>query len=71
MKNQTVIENHGSVKGCYYCRALFWTENMKFLHATGKWKGIKGSKGKTAALANLSPGTIQSSKYVGTFELAK
>lgn len=49
-------------------------KTMKFLHGTGKWKGIKGeAKGKTSAVGRMiEPGTIQScSRYVGTFELAK
>jgi len=47
---------------------------MKFLHGTGKWKGIKGeAKGKTTATGKfIAPGTIQScSRYIGTFELPK
>ncbi len=49
-------------------------KTMKFLHGTGKWKGIKGeAKGKTSAVGRMiEPGTIQScSRYAGTFELAK
>jgi hypothetical protein len=49
-------------------------KTMKFLHGTGKWKGIKGeAKGKTTAIGKfIAPGTIQScSRYVGTFELPK
>jgi len=49
-------------------------KTMKFLHGTGKWKGIKGeAKGKTTATGKfIAPGTIQScSRYVGTFELVK
>jgi len=49
-------------------------KTMKFLHGTGKWKGIKGeAKGKTTATGKfIAPGTIQScSRYIGTFELAK
>jgi hypothetical protein len=49
-------------------------KTMKFLHGTGKWKGIKGeAKGKTTASGKfIAPGTIQScSRYVGTFELPK
>ncbi len=49
-------------------------KTMKFLHGTGKWKGIKGeAKGKTSAIGKMiEPGTIQScSRYVGTFELQK
>jgi len=49
-------------------------KTMKFLHGTGKWKGIKGeAKGKTTATGKfIVPGTIQScSRYVGTFELPK
>ena len=49
-------------------------KTMKFLHGTGKWKGIKGeAKGKTTATGKfIAPGTIQScSRYVGTFELPK
>jgi len=49
-------------------------KTMKFLHGTGKWKGIKGeAKGKTTAPGKpIVPGTVQScSRYVGTFELQK
>ena len=49
-------------------------KTMKFLHGTGKWKGIKGeAKGKTTAIGKfIAPGTIQAcSRYVGTFELPK
>jgi|MudIll2142460700_1097286.scaffolds.fasta_scaffold35818_2 hypothetical protein len=49
-------------------------KTMKFLHGTGKWKGIQGeAKGKTTATGKfIAPGTIQScSRYVGTFELVK
>jgi hypothetical protein len=49
-------------------------KTMKFLHGTGKWKGIKGeAKGKTTATGKfIAPGTIQScSRYNGTFELQK
>jgi hypothetical protein len=49
-------------------------KTMKFLHGTGKWKGIKGeAKGKTTAAGKfIAPGTIQScSRYIGTFELPK
>jgi hypothetical protein len=49
-------------------------KTMKFLHGTGKWKGIKGeAKGKTTAIGKfIAPGTIQTcSRYVGTFELQK
>jgi len=49
-------------------------KTMKFIHGTGKWKGIKGeAKGKTSAIGRMiEPGTIQScSRYVGTFELGK
>ena len=49
-------------------------KTMKFLHGTGKWKGIKGeAKGKTTAAGKPSaPGTFQAcSRYVGTFELPK
>ncbi len=49
-------------------------KTMKFLHGTGKWKGIKGeAKGKTTATGKfIAPGTIQScSRYVGTFDLQK
>jgi hypothetical protein len=49
-------------------------KTMKFLHGTGKWKGIKGeAKGKTTAVGKfIAPGTIQScSRYVGTFDLQK
>lgn len=49
-------------------------KTMKFLHGTGKWKGIKGeAKGKTSVIGKMiEPGTIQScSRYAGTFELQK
>lgn len=49
-------------------------KTMKFLHGTGKWKGIKGgAKGKTSAAGKpITQGTFQScSRYVGTFELAR
>jgi hypothetical protein len=49
-------------------------KTMKFLHGTGKWKGIKGeAKGKTTAIGKpVAPGTFQAcSRYVGTFELPK
>jgi len=49
-------------------------KTMKFLHGTGKWKGIKGeAKGKTTATGKpIAPGTIQScSRYIGTFDLPK
>jgi hypothetical protein len=49
-------------------------KTMKFIHGTGKWKGIKGeAKGKrTAAGKPVVPGTFQAcSRYVGTFELPK
>ena len=49
-------------------------KTMKFLHGTGKWKGIKGeAKGKTTAAGKpIVPGTFQAcSRYVGTFELVK
>ena len=49
-------------------------KTMKFLHGTGKWKGIKGeTKGKTTATGKfIAPGTIQTcSRYAGTFELEK
>ena len=49
-------------------------KTMKFIHGTGKWKGIKGeAKGKTTAIGKfIAPGTIQAcSRYVGTFELPK
>ena len=49
-------------------------KTMKFLHGTGKWKGIKGeAKGKTTAIGKfIAPGTIQTcSRYVGTFDLQK
>ena len=49
-------------------------KTMKFLHGTGKWKGIKGeAKGKTTAIGKfIAPGTIQScSRYIGIFELPK
>ena len=49
-------------------------KTMKFIHGTGKWKGIKGeAKGKTTAAGKpVAPGTFQAcSRYVGTFELPK
>ncbi len=49
-------------------------KTMKFLHGTGKWKGIKGeAKGKTATIGKfIAPGTVQScSRYVGSFEVSK
>jgi hypothetical protein len=49
-------------------------KTMKFLHGTGKWKGIKGeAKGKTTAIGRpVVPGTFQAcSRYAGTFELPK
>ncbi len=49
-------------------------KTMKFIHGTGKWKGIKGeAKGKTTAAGKpAAPGTFQAcSRYVGTFELVK
>ena len=49
-------------------------KTMKFLHGTGKWKGIKGeAKGKATATGKfIVPGTFQAcSRYVGTFELLK
>jgi hypothetical protein len=49
-------------------------KTMKFLHGTGKWKGIKGeAKGKTTAAGKpIVPGTFQAcSRYIGTFELVK
>ena len=49
-------------------------KTMKFLHGTGKWKGIKGeAKGKMIAIGKpVAKGTVQTcSRYVGTFELAK
>jgi hypothetical protein len=49
-------------------------KTIKFIHGTGKWKGIKGeAKGKTTAIGKfIAPGTIQAcSRYVGTFELPK
>ena len=49
-------------------------KTMKFLHGTGKWKGIKGeAKGKTTSIGKpVAPGTFQAcSRYVGTFELPK
>jgi hypothetical protein len=49
-------------------------KTMKFLHGTGKWKGIKGgAKGKTSAAGKMiAPGTFQAcSRYIGTFELPK
>ena len=49
-------------------------KTMKFLHGTGKWKGIKGeAKGKTTAAGKpVAPGTFQAcSRYIGTFELPK
>jgi hypothetical protein len=45
----------------------------KFLHGTGKWKGIKGS-GKLEIIAQgkpITPGTFQNCKATGTFELPK
>ena len=49
-------------------------KTMKFLHGTGKWKGIKGeAKGKTTTTGKpVAPGTFQGcSRYTGTFELPK
>ena len=49
-------------------------KTMKFLHGTGKWKGIKGeAKGKTTVAGRPAvPETIQAcSRYVGIFELPK
>ena len=49
-------------------------KTMKFMHGTGKWKGIKGeAKGKTTAAGRpAAPETMQAcSRYIGTFELAK
>ena len=49
-------------------------KTMKFLHGTGKWKGIKGeAKGKTTTAGKpVAPGTFQGcSRYTGTFELPK
>jgi hypothetical protein len=49
-------------------------KTMKFLHGTGKWKGIKGeAKGKTTATGKfIVPGTFQAcSRYIGIFELPK
>lgn len=49
-------------------------KTMKFVHGTGKWKGIKGeAKGKTTVTGRPAvPETIQAcSRYVGTFELPK
>ena len=49
-------------------------KTMKFLHGTGKWKGIKGeAKGKMVAIGKpVAAGTVQTcSRYVGSFELAK
>lgn len=49
-------------------------KTMRFLHGTGKWKGIKGGgkgKGVTAGKP-ITPGTLQAcSRYMGTFELPK
>lgn len=48
--------------------------NWKFLHGTGKWKGIKGGgKGKVITSGKpITSGTTQScSRVVGTYELAK
>ena len=48
--------------------------NLKFLHGTGKWKGITGGgKGRQIARAKpLSPGTAHACiRYTGTFELPK
>ena len=49
-------------------------KTMKFMHGTGKWKGIKGeAKGKTTVAGRpAAPETFQAcSRYIGTFELAK
>jgi hypothetical protein len=49
-------------------------KTMRFLHGTGKWKGIKGgAKGKGITTGKfIAPGTFQAcSRYVGTFELPK
>jgi hypothetical protein len=49
-------------------------KTMKFVHGTGKWKGIKGeAKGKTTVAGRPAvPETIQAcSRYIGTFELPK
>jgi hypothetical protein len=49
-------------------------KTMKFIHGTGKWKGIKGeAKGKTTTIGkSVTPGTFQAcSRYTGTFELPK
>lgn len=49
-------------------------KTMRFLHGTGKWKGIKGGgkgKGVTAGKP-ITPGTLQAcSRYMGAFELPK
>lgn len=48
--------------------------NIKFLHGTGKWKGIKGS-GKIRGITSgkpIMPGTNQGcGRWTGTFELSK
>jgi hypothetical protein len=49
-------------------------KTIKFMHGTGKWKGIKGeAKGKTTVAGRpAAPETFQAcSRYVGTFELPK
>jgi hypothetical protein len=49
-------------------------KTMKFMHGTGKWKGIKGeAKGKTTVAGRpAAPETFQAcSRYTGTFELPK
>jgi hypothetical protein len=49
-------------------------KTMKFMHGTGKWKGIKGeAKGKTTVAGRpAAPETFQAcSRYIGTFELPK
>jgi hypothetical protein len=54
---------------------VVWPEKtMKFLHGTGKWKGIKGgAKGKGIMTGTqVVPGTFQAcSRYIGMFELLK
>ena len=49
-------------------------KTIKFMHGTGKWKGIKGeAKGKTTVAGRpAAPETFQAcSRYIGTFEFAK
>jgi hypothetical protein len=46
----------------------------KFLHGTGKWKGIKGEIKDNGITTDkfIAPGTFQAcSRYLGTFELPK